>query len=124
MQAIQGFDLAAVQAMQAACAPVLGADPTFIERARLTDFWGLYDPEPVGGVILDGPWIHVGCTKGGRCGFVVRQLVEHALETRPALYAPIKQPNERANRLAEGLGFDLVLDTGLWKAFRRMKWDL
>ena len=123
MKAAQGFDLAAAQAMRSACHAIVGLDPTFVLRASKTEFWGLYDPEPVGGVILDGPWIHVGCTKPGRCGLVVRKIVKHALQSRTRLYAPIRQPNERANRLAIGLGFDLALDNGRWKVFRRTKWD-
>lgn len=102
----QGYNEACAQAAAQAMAEY---DPTFTERAKRTEFWGLYGPEPCGAVIFEGNVMHVASLKP--CGFAVRRLVAHALRTRPIVFAPIHESNLRACRLAEGMGFQIGIQS-------------
>lgn len=106
MQERPGYDAACAAAAARAMADY---DPSFAERARHTEFWGLYDPQPVGAVIFEGNVIHVASLKP--CGFAVRRLVRHALQSRPILFAPIAAWNRPACRLAEGFGFQVGIES-------------
>lgn len=111
MKELHGFDETAALAMvQAYGRP---ASPAVIERLRNSDFWGLYDPEPVGAVAITfdsqySPGMHVGCIHRGRAGHAVRRVVEAALQRYGQLYAEIRNDCETAIRLAIGLGFEPI----------------
>lgn len=101
-----GYDEACAEAAAQAMASY---DQTFSERAKNTEFWGLFDPEPCGAVIFEGNVIHVACLKP--CGLAVRRIVRQALQNREILFAPIAEWNTPAIRLAVGLGFKLGIQS-------------
>lgn len=99
---ICGYNLACAEAAAEAMAEY---DPTFTERAKHTEFWGLYDPEPCGAVIFEGNVVHIASLKP--CGLAARRIANRALQTRDILFAPVAEWNTRAIRLTVGLGFKL-----------------
>lgn len=103
MKIVKQFDPMAAEAMRDACG--MKDDSTFLDRARKVEFWSVYDPEPIGGVILDGWVIHAGVTRPGRLGFTIRKIVQDAMKSREYLIAPIQKGSHAAERLAQALGF-------------------
>lgn len=116
MISAQGFDLACAKAAYRA---MRADDPTFIERCRKVEFHGLYDPGPVGAVLLDGNVIHVASLRP--CGLTVKKIVGKAFETRNILFAPIAVGNEKASALAELLGFEIGLTESGYHLYWRAK---
>lgn len=114
MQCRPGFDRQAAEAMQNAQGE---AAPLFLERCEKALFWGLYDPEPVGGIVIEHHCIHVSSFRP--CGFAVRRIVADYLKTHPVLLAPIRPDNRRALRLAKGLGFLFFKEMNGFYIFRR-----
>jgi len=114
MIAVRGFSLAAAMAMREAQGE---QSPNFIRRCRRAEFWGLYDPEPVGGIVIENGCIHVSSSRP--CGLAVRRVVRDALARHGTLYAPIRPGNERAKRLATGLGFAFWRELDGFEVYRR-----
>lgn len=120
MELRKGFDEMAALAMLRS----MGADdPTFIDRARRApEFWGFYDPEPIGAAILTEHEIHIGVMRPGRVGFRVRRLVDEAMRSRRRLFAPIRIENRAAQRLALGCGFVCVAERAGYRLYGRLQW--
>lgn len=114
MMAKRGFSLAAAVAMRDAQGEW---SPDFIRRCRRAEFWGLYDPEPVGGIVIEAGCIHVSSSRP--CGLAVRHVVRNALIRHGELCAPIRAGNERAIRLATGLGFTFWRELDGFDVYRR-----
>lgn len=119
MEVRQGFDLLAAQAMKRA---MRTDDPTFIERAaQAREFFGFYDPEPIGAAVITDIEIHIGVTKPGRVGFAVRRLVKHALQTRERLYACFSADNRAVERLCVANGFLFLGEHNAHKVYGRLQ---
>lgn len=116
MHALPGFNLACAQAAMHA---MQTDDPTFIERSKHIEFYGLYDPHPCGFVVFEGNVIHVASTRPA--GLVIRRLVRDALKTRDILFAPIHAENEHTAHLAELLGFRVGLSANGINLYWRTK---
>lgn len=115
MIVLRGFDPVCAAVMRDACG--FQDDDSFIERARETEFYGLYDPEPVGAILIDEQFIHVGSLKP--CGFAFRRIVNDVLTRRPFLIAAIEGDRPRAVKLAKGMGFGREMKINSWTLLRR-----
>lgn len=84
--------------------------PKFRDKLKECRFFGIYDPEPVGAIVLDGPIIHVSVVERmrGKIGRAVKKIVHMALNDYGVVIAPIEAGNDKAIRLAEGLGLTLA----------------
>lgn len=111
-----GFDERAALAMRSACG--MDDDDTFVERARHTEFWGLYNPDPVGGVLIEmegkRPVLHAGCLTRGHAGHAIKRIVKTALAKHGRLYAAMQVHSISAIRLTRGLGFTCLFTSGDW----------
>lgn len=106
--AAPGFSLPAVKIMQAMNETENGAPiADFVRRCRRAAFWALLDDgEPCGGVVIENSCIHVSSRRP--CGLAVRRVVREWLIGHGVLFTAIRPGNERARRLAIGLGFSLL----------------
>ena len=107
----KGYDYAAAEAMRSAegC-----ASQGFHERCRAAHFWGLYDPEAVGAIVIEHNIIHVSSLRP--CGFAVRKVLR---DWNGQLLTVIREHNQRAQKLAVGMGFRLVQVRDGWKIYKR-----
>ena len=81
-------------------------------KLKGTIFFGIYDPDPVGALVFELPYVHVGVKPEarGRIGFALKAAMNQVLQVAPMLIAPIAPSNRRAIRLAEGLGFEFMFE--------------
>lgn len=114
----KGFDMGAALAMRKAMEAVdPSRDRLFWRKVLNAEFWGMYDPEPVGAVVLTGNRIHIACLRPQRCGFAARRILAEALKIQTTIFAPVKDWNEQAARFAQRLGFIYVGETPGWKLY-------
>lgn len=111
----QGFDEAAATVMESVQSDQA---PQHIQRCRDGLFWAIYhDGKPCGGILIERNCIHVSSLRP--CGHAVRRVVREYLKTHPVLFAPIRPANERAQRLAKGLGFAFWQQMDGFNVYRR-----
>lgn len=111
-----GFDEAAARVME----QVQGDSPQdHVNRCRNGLFWAIYhDGKPMGGILIERGLIHVSSLIP--CGLQVRKVVRQYLSKHSVICAPIRPDNERARRLAHGLGFTAAGEIDGFLIYRRL----